>query len=298
MTQENRAVVSRRDFLAVGSLGSFTLLSASVVAKEGWGVAFPQGLTRTDLARVRGGFVPFEAISAPRAKRLLERITTVDSRFRGNDAMNLGNDVMDPGNCGVDRGNDNMGRVPTGTAEEERAADPITAMVDPCSFEEGDSLFVERGVRLSVWGVVPAVFEDVPDVIDVDVLFEPFHPYPFTAWGFRKSPTWTLPGPRQLNVPVDPARGLNLSVLMRWGNLHDRSGRIIADREVARRVHFAVAPESGAPKLLPGVHLIPLFESGRDDLARLSQGGAMPEFTTPMLLLETQYGSQQAATPA
>ena len=175
---------------------------------------------------------------------------------------------------------------------------PGLQIADANSFPEGSFEFVDKGLRLTVWGAVPKTSQDVPDAIDVEVLFDPYHPNRFRAWSFRKNPVWSEQSPCRLSVPIDPINGLNLGVSMRWGPATKEDGTVSAQRERLGRVRLAVASEVGAPKLLRGVYVIPLSDSGRYELNRLSKGKPLSEAASPVLLLETGYVDSHANSVA
>lgn len=160
----------------------------------------------------------------------------------------------------------------------------VIEMVSANHLPQGDPMFLERGLQLSVWGIVPENGKRVPEAIDAEVLFEPFHSNRFTAWRFRNHKTRSVNAPNRVNVPVDPTLGVNLSISMRWNKFSEKGERM--------SIHLDLGANPLAPKLHRGLYFIPLGRTGRWDLIKLENGGGGSAVENPLLLLETNYGNQ------
>jgi hypothetical protein len=234
--------------------GAAAVGGLAVGAGSTWGETNLFGISQDSLKFSYVGLFPIEE-SGPRNGRLLQRI------------------VNPPG---------------------EYSECPIPMMENANFFPQGDREFLDRGLRLSVWGFIPKDIEDTPDAIDVEVLYEPFHSNRFRAWSFRKRPVWTEQSPSRLCVPIDEGNGLNLNVSMRWGHTMDHEQNPPSQREWNGTIRLVVGSDTRAPKLMRGIYAIPLSARGGYELKRFSEGQPLAQARAPFLLLETEYGDRHA----
>ena len=188
-----------------------------------------------------------------------------------------------PLSVGYVEGSDRLGsllEMPWSASDESLVALPADGV------PSGDPSLALEPLSVRIAGLYPAwpwPKKLRPQMIDLDVLFEPFDPQlpspiPFAAWSFRRQPARNMSAPVRFEIQMGETDGLGLR--MRFESLQRRA--------YSYRTAFTADWTPGLPRLLRGIYLLALDPDTFARERKLPGRGETPDYSLRSIAMSVE----------